>query len=87
MKYKKDWAEDWNYCRACHTTEQKHVLDGYCQACFKKMDKEVTVTKSLRPCLVCHQSFYSYGPENRRCEICDRKPMNFNSDRYKIGLN
>jgi hypothetical protein len=84
----KEWSVDFNYCRKCHGTKYKHILDGYCQPCFKQLEsEEATITKQMRRCLMCCQKFYSTGSGNRRCDLCARKNFNFNSARYRININ
>ena len=87
---KKDWSEDYVYCRSCYSTDYKHAYFGYCQKCYDDMDVKIEVTKTLRKCLKCDTEFYSKGIANRRCDVCVRKEQNSSSkpkDRYKISIN
>jgi len=80
-----NWSKDYNYCRKCHSTRYKHILEGYCHNCFKQLEREREVDFKMRKCLMCERPFNSTGPGHRRCDLCSRK-KNFNPDRYRINI-
>lgn len=34
------WARDWPHCRRCEQTTSKHRARGYCEACYKRLERE-----------------------------------------------
>lgn len=69
----RDWSADWNYCRKCISSKNKHYSDGFCKICFFKEEEKKQPNKKIRKCNSCSKSFTSFGFENRRCEECLRK--------------
>lgn len=86
MSYKGDpnWSEDYWYCRMCHKTTHHHVMEGYCQKCFNKLEAEVVIESSKRTCLKCGEIFESECSGNRRCSKCQKKEP---STRYRHRIN
>jgi hypothetical protein len=82
--WSEDWSDDWYCCRKCHKTTHNHAMEGWCQKCFNSMEVEKKKIEVARNCLKCDKSFTSYGPGNRRCDICLKKDS---SMRYRHRLN
>ena len=83
-KIDENWAEDYRYCRICHKTSSRHVMEGYCKKCFDKLEADVEFTTESRTCLKCGDTFQSEGSGNRRCNKCTKKDA---TSRYRHRLN
>ena len=79
-----NWSKNYRYCRTCHKTSNHHVMEGYCQKCFNKLEAEIERVYVDRTCLKCGEQFQSEGVGNRRCSKCQKKDP---STRHRHRLN
>jgi len=84
-----DWSKEWNYCRKCLSTNNKHASEGYCKPCFVIVLEEAKPKKVPRICLTCETAFSSKWIGNRRCENCLRREREHNyldKDSHRINV-
>lgn len=81
-----EWSEDYHYCRACHKTTHPHMMEGYCQKCFNKLEANIEVAHVERDCLKCGDKFLSEGLGNRRCNKCNKKDSQARH-RHRLNIN
>jgi Zn finger protein HypA/HybF involved in hydrogenase expression len=86
MKPEETWSDKYKYCITCHKTSSIHVMEGYCQKCFAKLEAEIERIYVDRSCLKCGDTFQSEGPGNRRCTKCHKKDP-ATRHRHRLNIN